>query len=85
MTVPRPRKPLRGDEDALFAALADELVRIVGRLVQTDHSTVDDACQFAWLQLLRCQPHRETIRAWPSRWPATKPSGSTGSAGAATR
>lgn len=64
MTAPRPRKPLQGDEDALFAALADEVVRIVGRLVHTDHATIDDACQFAWLQLLRCQPHRETIRAW---------------------
>lgn len=64
MTVPRPRKPLQGDEDSLFAALADELVRIVRRIVHTDHATIDDACQFAWLQLLRCQPHRETIRPW---------------------
>ena len=34
------------------------------RLVHTDSATIDDACQFAWLQLLRCQPNRETVRAW---------------------
>jgi hypothetical protein len=41
-----------------------ELVRIVQRLVNTDPATVDDACQFAWLQLLPCQPNRETVRPW---------------------
>lgn len=64
MTAPRTRKPLQGDEDSLFEALARELVRIVQRLVNTDPATVDDACQFAWLQLLRCQPNRETVRPW---------------------
>ena len=64
MTAPRRRKPLQGDEDTLFEALAAELVRIVQRLVNTDPATVDDACQFAWLQLLRCQPERRTVRAW---------------------
>ena len=64
MTAPRRRKPLQGDEDALFEALARELVRIVQQLVNTDPATVDDACQFAWLQLLRCQPNRETVRPW---------------------
>jgi RNA polymerase sigma factor (sigma-70 family) len=64
MTVPRRRKPLQGDEDALFEALAQDLVHIVRRLVNTDPATIEDACQFAWLQLLRCQPSRETVRAW---------------------
>lgn len=64
MTAPRSRKPLHGDEGSLFDALAVELVRVVARLVNTDPATVDDACQFAWLQLLRCQPNRETVRAW---------------------
>jgi RNA polymerase sigma factor (sigma-70 family) len=64
MTAPRPRKPLQGDEDALFGALAADLVRVISRLVHTDPATIDDACQFAWLQLLRCQPTRETVRAW---------------------
>jgi len=64
MTVPRPRKALQGDEGALYEALAGELVRVVSRLVNTDRATIDDACQFAWLQLLRCQPHRETVRPW---------------------
>ncbi len=64
MTAPRTRKPLQGDESGLFEELADELIRIVGRLVNTDSATIDDACQFAWLQLLRCQPERQTVRAW---------------------
>ncbi len=64
MSAPRPRKALQGDEDALFLALADELRHVVGRLVNTDPATVEDACQFAWLQLLRCQPRRDTIRGW---------------------
>lgn len=64
MTAPEPRKPLQGDEGALYQAHAAELVRIVGRLVNTDRSTIEDACQFAWLQLLRCQPERRTVRAW---------------------
>ena len=64
MTAPGRRKPLQGDEDALFEAFARELVRIVQRLVNTDPATIDDASQFAWLQLLRCQPNRETVRPW---------------------
>jgi RNA polymerase sigma factor (sigma-70 family) len=64
MTTPRARKPLQGDEDTLFVAFAAELRRIVGRLVNTDPATVEDACQIAWLQLLRCQPHRDSIRPW---------------------
>lgn len=62
--TPQARKPLQGDEDELFAALSAELVQIVRRLVNTDDATIDDACQFAWLQLLRCQPRRESVRAW---------------------
>lgn len=67
MTDPRRRKPLQGDEDSLFEALSDDLVRIVRRLVHTDPATIDDACQFAWLQL-RCQPNpRDSSRVARNR------------------
>ena len=58
------RRPLRGDEAELYEALAGELVGVLQRIVNTDPATIDDACQFAWLQLLRCQPRRDTVRAW---------------------
>jgi RNA polymerase sigma factor (sigma-70 family) len=64
MSGSRERKPLKGDEEALFAALAGEVRHVVSRIVNTDPATIEDACQFAWLQLLRCQPRRETVRAW---------------------
>lgn len=32
--------------------------------MKTEPANVDDACQFAWLQLIRCQPRRETVRPW---------------------
>lgn len=55
---------LRGDEVSLYHAFADELRRIVTRIVHTEPANVDDACQFAWLQLIRCQPRRETVLPW---------------------
>lgn len=37
-----------GDEVQLYREFADELRRIVRRLVNTEAANVDDACQFAW-------------------------------------
>ncbi len=54
-----------GDLARLYAALAHRLERIVGRGVPTP-DVVDDACQFAWTQLVvhrdRVQP--ETALTW---------------------
>ena len=60
----RERPALIGDEAELFAQLADELVAIIGRLVNTSGVIVEDACQFAWMQLLQHQPRRDTVRSW---------------------
>jgi DNA-directed RNA polymerase specialized sigma24 family protein len=32
--------------------------------INTSDDIIDDACAFAWMQLLRCQPRRDTLFAW---------------------
>jgi hypothetical protein len=53
-----------GDETALFAELHPKLARQVGRLVRTSEENVQDACSFAFLQLLRYEPSRESAFSW---------------------
>ena len=53
---------LRGDEGSLFAAHADQLLKKVAENVTASREDVEDACNFAWLQFLRCQPDRD--REW---------------------
>ncbi len=57
---PPPR--LRGDEASLFAADADQLLKDLSVSVTASREDVEDACNFAWLQFLRCQPDRD--REW---------------------
>ena len=58
------RRALRGDEAQLFAAHHAALRGRVARHVDTRSSNVDDACSFAWLQLLRHQPKRDKTLEW---------------------
>ena len=63
--VPQPRM-LRGDEAQLFRDHEVALKAAVRHFVHnvTD-AVVDDACSYAWLQLMRCQPERgDTLFAW---------------------
>jgi RNA polymerase sigma factor (sigma-70 family) len=56
---------LYGDEAALFAEHHDRLIRSVSRAVRTSQANIEDACSFAWMQLLRHQPERrEELFAW---------------------
>ena len=55
---------LRGDEAELFARYHAMLYGRVARWVRTSPANIDDACATAWLQLLRCQPHRDTALSW---------------------
>ena len=55
---------LRGDEPQVFAAHHAALRARVARHVDTRSSNVDDACSFAWLQLLRYQPDRGKALEW---------------------
>src|SRR3954463_5374950 len=48
----------RGDEAALFQEHHARLIRAVGRAVQAPTALVEDACGWAWEQLVRTQPDR---------------------------
>ena len=53
-----------GDETTLFAEAHPKLARQVRRLVRTGEENVQDACSFAFVQLLRYQPSRESVFSW---------------------
>jgi DNA-directed RNA polymerase specialized sigma24 family protein len=53
-----------GDETTLFAELHPKLARQVRRLVRTGEENVQDACSFAFLQLLRYEPCRGSVFSW---------------------
>ncbi|MCW2995580.1 MAG: hypothetical protein JWQ18_3075 [Conexibacter sp.] len=61
--IPQPRM-LRGDEADLYRNHSAALRAAVRHFVHTNDEVVDDACSFAWLQLMRHQPNRDTIFAW---------------------
>jgi DNA-directed RNA polymerase specialized sigma24 family protein len=54
----------RGDEERLYITHANRLRRIVAANVNTSGANVEDACSFAWLQLVAKDPRRETVFAW---------------------
>jgi RNA polymerase sigma factor (sigma-70 family) len=58
------RLALQGDEAQLFARYQARLLRATSATVITSSDNVDDACAFAWSQLLACQPRRECVFAW---------------------
>jgi DNA-directed RNA polymerase specialized sigma24 family protein len=59
-----PAHRLAGDESRLFIAYANPLRRTFGRIVNTSDANLDDACGFAWAQLISHQPRRETVLPW---------------------
>jgi DNA-directed RNA polymerase specialized sigma24 family protein len=54
----------RGDEPELFRRHHGRLLRLVARDTGAPPALAEDACSFAWLQLLRDQPERERIVGW---------------------
>ena len=58
------RASLRGDEGDLIATYGSRLRQIVRHEVSTAEVNVEDACAFAWLQLMETQPRRETAFPW---------------------
>ncbi len=55
----------RGDEEELFRRHHRPLVRAVARSVNASQELIEDACQGAWLVLLRLQPERTpALFAW---------------------
>src|SRR3954470_14753985 len=63
---PMPRTIVgRGDEAELYLRHHERLVRAVARVVNAPAALVEDACQTAWLVLLRRQPDRgPTLFGW---------------------
>ena len=58
-------RPLAGDEAALFREHHKRLRRVIARKVSASAATIEDACAFAWLQLVGCQPERgEQLFGW---------------------
>jgi DNA-directed RNA polymerase specialized sigma24 family protein len=53
-----------GEETHLFIAHANRLRRTVRRIVNTSDANLDDACAFAWTQLVAKRPRRETVFPW---------------------
>lgn len=64
MSVAQTNRPQRGDEQELYRRHHDRLLRAVGLEVTAPPETIEDACQTAWLSLLRYQPDRSTVYAW---------------------
>ncbi len=54
----------RGDEAELYLRHHHELVRAVARAVNASRELIEDACQTAWLILLRRQPDRDRVFGW---------------------
>src|SRR4051812_12186843 len=59
-TAPTPR----GDEEALYRAHHTRLLSIVARDVSARPQVIEDACAYAWAELLARQPERTSIVGW---------------------
>lgn len=59
--------PQHGDEEQLYRQHRRTLLRAVARVVNAPPELIEDACQTAWVTLLRNQPRRETTFAWLRR------------------
>ena len=59
--------PARGDEATLFRQHHAELPRAVRHVVNASPELIEDACQVAWVQLLRTQPRRASVFGWLRR------------------
>lgn len=56
---------LHGDESELYAKHHDRLIRTVKGRVSTSRANVEDACSYAWFQLMRTDPGRGfPVLAW---------------------
>lgn len=60
----RERQPLRGDEEELYRRHHGGLVRAIQVRLRVSSELAEDACSFAWLQLIRHQPGRENVVGW---------------------
>jgi RNA polymerase sigma factor (sigma-70 family) len=59
-SVPTPH----GDEEALYRAHHTRLLRLIAHDVSARPQVIEDACAFAWAELLARQPDRTSIVGW---------------------
>src|SRR5512133_3653324 len=55
---------LRGDEEALYRAHHTRLMGLIAHDVSARPQVIEDACAFAWAELLARQPERTSIVGW---------------------
>jgi RNA polymerase sigma factor (sigma-70 family) len=56
--------PLRGDETDLFRRHHRRLLTLVARDVSARPQLIEDACAYAWLELVARQPERTNVIGW---------------------
>jgi len=61
---PKPRRATTPAESELYEEHAAKLRRVLGSRVATGDANLDDACGFAWTQLLATRPALDQIFAW---------------------
>jgi RNA polymerase sigma factor (sigma-70 family) len=61
---PTPGPALGGDEEHLFRTHHRRLLRLVARDVTARPQVIEDACAFAWLELVARQPQRTNVVGW---------------------
>ena len=54
----------RGDEETLYRAHHTRLLHLIDRDVSARPQVIEDACAFAWAELLARQPERTSIVGW---------------------
>jgi RNA polymerase sigma factor (sigma-70 family) len=59
-----PARTPRGDEEALYRAHHTRLLRLIARDVPARPQVIEDACAYAWAELLGRQPERTSIVGW---------------------
>jgi RNA polymerase sigma factor (sigma-70 family) len=57
-------RALRGDEEALYRAHHSRLLCLIAHDVSARPQVIEDACAFAWAELLARQPDRTSIVGW---------------------
>jgi RNA polymerase sigma factor (sigma-70 family) len=65
MAAAAPSRPaLRGDEEILYRAHHRRLLRLVAMDVGARPQVIEDACAYAWTELITRQPERTSIIGW---------------------
>jgi len=53
-----------GDEGQLYRALQPRLLGVLRRTIRAPEQLLEDACSFAWVQLVAHQPDRDGVLRW---------------------